>query len=122
MAHATHTDDASVRGAGALGGFSPDAANDDLAETLDTEHLLVRRIIVSVVIAVPVAVVVMTGLVTLALTADHVRLEGPLVMAAAVGVLVGVFFGAWAGFVGTTHAFERLDASHETHDPTDTPA
>jgi hypothetical protein len=30
-------------------------------------------------------------------------------MAAGLGIVTGVFFGTWAGFVAKTHTFEDLD-------------
>jgi hypothetical protein len=81
----------------------------DLSETLDTEHQLMHRIVLDIAIAVPIAVAVAVAMIALALSIDGAALEAPILMAVAFGVLAGVFFGAWAGFVSTAHAFEDLD-------------
>jgi hypothetical protein len=89
-----------------------DGAADDLARTLDTEHVLMRHIVMDIAIAVPVGIGVLVGMVALAVSIDGAALEAPILMAVAIGTLAGVFFGAWAGFVSTAHAFEELDRMH----------
>ena len=88
----------------------------DLSETLDTEHQLMRHIVLAIAIAVPIAVGVAVGMIVLALSIDGEALEAPILMAVAFGVLAGVFFGTWAGFVSTAHTFEDLDRTQgHTH-------
>jgi hypothetical protein len=84
-------------------------ASDADGANLAVEHDLVHHIVVDIVIAVPVAIAVLVGMVALAVSIDGAALEAPLLMAVAIGTLVGVFFGAWAGFVSTAHSFEELD-------------
>ena len=86
----------------------PDAVTD-LSETLDTEHQLMRHIVVDIAIAVPIAIAVAVGMIALAMSIDGDPLGTPILMAVAFGVLAGVFFGTWAGFVSTAHTFEDLD-------------
>jgi hypothetical protein len=54
-------------------------------------------------------VVVLVVAIGLAIKDVSSDLGGPLGMAAAVGTLAGLFFGAWAGFVFKGHALEELD-------------
>ena len=76
----------------------------DLSETLDTEHQLMRHIVLDITIAVPIADLgVAVGMIALALSIDGEALEAPILIAVAFGVLAGVFFGTWAGFVSTAH-------------------
>jgi hypothetical protein len=84
----------------------------ELERTLDTEHALVRHIAVDIAIAVPVAIGILVGMVALAVSVDGAALEAPILMAVGIGTLAGVFFGTWAGFVSTAHAFEELDRMH----------
>ena len=86
-----------------------EAPASDLDEQLQAEHGLARGIIIGVLVAVPISVGVLMGLIYLAVSDVKTGLGGPLAMAAAVGVLTGLFFGSWAGFVSNTHAFEELD-------------
>ena len=72
------------------------------------ENTLVHRIIVGVAIAVPVCVGLWVGLIALAVR-HSAQMSGPIAMAVGIGVLNGLFFGTWAGFVATTHTFEELD-------------
>lgn len=80
-----------------------------LQRTLRAEHGLARRIIVGVAFAVPGCAVMWVGLIALALAGSSTSLAGPLAMGAAFGILTGVFFGTWWGFVSQTHTFEDLD-------------
>jgi hypothetical protein len=123
MVHATHAPtpgahDEPDRPHRTDAGTSPDPRDAmpgpvaDLTETLDAEHMLIRRIVLGIVIAVPIAVAVVLGMVLIALGSDDVRWEAPILVAVALGTLAGVFFGAWAGFVSTAHAFEEIDAHH----------
>ncbi|MDQ6855010.1 MAG: hypothetical protein M3046_15205 [Actinomycetota bacterium] len=88
----------------------PETTSDQLLEeTRQAEHDLVHGIVISVVVAVPVCVVLFMAGIALAIRDESTDLAAPLAMAAAVGTLAGLFFGAWAGFVSKGHAFEELD-------------
>jgi hypothetical protein len=80
-----------------------------VANALDTEPALLHHIVVDIAIAIPVAIAVVVGMVALAVSIDGAALESPILMAVAIGVLAGIFFGTWAGFVSTAHEFEQLD-------------
>ena len=83
---------------------------DPLAEeTRRAEHDLVRWIVLGIAIAVPACVVMFMAVVWFDVSYESAALGGPLGMAAAVGVLAGLFFGAWVGFVFKGHAFDELD-------------
>jgi hypothetical protein len=89
-----------------------DDAEAELERTLDTEHILMRHIVIDIAIAIPVAIGVLVGMVALAVSIDGAALEAPILMAVGIGTLAGVFFGTWAGFVSTAHSFEELDRMH----------
>ena len=91
------------------GSTDPEPAGRDLDDQTQAARGLVRGIIIGIVVAPPVCVAVLVGLVFLGVRDTGTALVPPLAMAAAVGVLTGLFFGSWAGFVSNTHAFEELD-------------
>ena len=64
-----------------------------------------------------VSVVIWVGLIALAVGDKHPDWAVWLAMATGIGILCGVFFGAWAGFVTQTHALEELDRHPETSGP-----
>ncbi|HSO95243.1 MAG TPA: hypothetical protein VLV81_04310 [Acidimicrobiia bacterium] len=61
-------------------------------------------------IAVPICVVIWLGLVSIALALAHSgNFFIALPMAGGVGVVAGLFFGAWAAFLAKAHALDELD-------------
>jgi hypothetical protein len=83
---------------------------DPLAEeTRRAEHDLVRWIVLGIAVAVPLCVVLFMASIWFDVSYESAPLGGPLAMAAAVGVLAGLFFGAWVAFVFKGHAFDELD-------------
>jgi len=90
-------------------GRPPDLGDGALQEELRAERSLVRHVFIGIAVALPVSVVVWEGLIALAVGNKHPDWPVWLGMAAGIGVLCGVFFGTWAGFVSQTHAFEELD-------------
>jgi hypothetical protein len=80
-------------------------------ERLAEAHL-VHRILVSMVIAIPICAVVFVGLLDAAMALDGDSLLVPSALGVGVGVLAGVFFGMWAGFVGSVHELDREDLGH----------
>ena len=78
-------------------------------EMRQAEHDLVRWIIVGIAIAVPVCVALFMAAIGFDVSYESAPLGGPLAMAAAVGTLAGLFFGAWVGFVFKGHTFDELD-------------
>lgn len=88
---------------------SEPAPDSDLAKELEAEHGLARAIVTGTLIATPVCIIVWMGLIALALRGSDAELAGPLAMAAGIGVLTGLLFGTWAGFVAKTHTFEEFD-------------
>jgi hypothetical protein len=91
----------------------PDPTDPDLAKELEAEHGLMRAIVIGVLIATPLCIVVWVALIALALNGTDAELAGPLAMAAGIGVLSGLLFGSFAGFISKTHTFEELD--RESH-------
>ena len=87
----------------------PEPTDAELARELDVEHGLVRAIVIGTLIATPICVIVWMGLIALAVSAAGAALAGPLAMGAGIGVLSGLLFGTWGGFVSKTHTFEELD-------------
>jgi hypothetical protein len=73
-----------------------------------------RDVLIAVVkasmVAVPICVVIWLGLVTIALALAHSgNFVVALPMAGGVGVVAGVFFGAWAAFLAKAHTLDELD-------------
>ncbi len=94
---------------------SEPGTGDPNLEELEAEHGLVRGIIIGVVVAVPVCVALWIGLIALALSDTKTGLVAPLAMAAGIGILTGLFFGTWAGFVSKTHTLDDLDRRANLH-------
>jgi hypothetical protein len=67
-----------------------------------TETRLVHHLIHATLLAIPVMVAFWMGIVAIALSFTNAGYDAPLVMAAAVGVLAGVFWGGWLGFLLNT--------------------
>ncbi len=80
-----------------------------LEEMRQAEHDLVRWIVIGIVVAVPVCVLLLIAAIGFALRNESTALAAPLAMAAAVGTLAGLFFGAWAGFVFKGNALDEID-------------
>jgi hypothetical protein len=80
-----------------------------LEEMRQAEHDLVRWIVIGIAVAVPVCVALFMASIAFDVSYDSAALGGPLAMAAAVGTLAGLFFGAWVGFVFKGHTFDELD-------------
>ena len=78
-------------------------------ETRRAERDLVRWIVIGIAVAVPVCVILFMAAIGFDVSYESAPLGGPLAMAAAVGVLAGLFFGAWVAFVFKGHAFDELD-------------
>jgi uncharacterized membrane protein len=87
----------------------PEPEVPDLEEELEAEHGLARSVVIGILVAVPVCIGVWVGLIGFAVSRAGASLAGPLWMAAGVGVLTGLLFGSWAGFVARTHEFEEMD-------------
>jgi hypothetical protein len=87
---------------------SPDSF--DLARQAETT--LLHRIIIGVAIAVPLSIGFWVGLIALAVRDAS---AGTIGMAIGIGVLNGVFFGTWAGFVATTDAIDELETESDGH-------
>jgi hypothetical protein len=80
-----------------------------IEETRRAEHDLIRWIVIGIAVAVPACVAMFMGSIWFDVSYESAPVGGPLGMAAAVGVLAGLFFGAWIGFVFKGHAFDELD-------------
>ena len=95
----TVDDEASLEAAQALG----------LEEERSAEVALLRSVFARMAIAIPLSIVIWVGLVALAV-GDKDPDWGPwLGMAAAIGILNGVFFGALAGFITKAHVLDDVD-------------
>jgi hypothetical protein len=80
-----------------------------LDEEKSAELSLVHAVLVGVAVSIPVAIVIWVGLVALAVGGDNPDWLPWLGMAAAIGILNGVFFGALAGFVMKAHTLDDVD-------------
>jgi len=97
-----------VAGAGVV------APSDTVAGRLEQAHAaertLMHKVVVSSLVAVPVCVVIWLGIVAVALAmAGSGNFEVALPVAGGIGIVAGVFFGMWWGFLATAHEFEELD-------------
>jgi hypothetical protein len=80
-----------------------------LEEERSAEVSLLRSVFAGVAIAIPLSTVIWLGLVALAV-GDKDPEWGPwLGMAAAIGILNGVFFGALAAFITKAHVLDEVD-------------
>jgi hypothetical protein len=80
-----------------------------LEEERSAEVSLIRTVFAATAIAIPLSIVIWVGLVALAV-GDKDPEWGPwLGMAAAIGLLNGVFFGALAGFITKAHVLDDVD-------------
>jgi hypothetical protein len=86
-----------------------EASDARVDEMRQAEHDLVRWIIIGIAVAVPVCVALFMASIAFDMSYESAPEGGPLAMAAAVGTLAGLFFGAWAGFVFKGHTFDELD-------------
>jgi hypothetical protein len=86
-------------------------------ERLAEAHLL-HRVFVAMAVAVPVCILVFAGLLSAAMALSGNGALIPAAMGAGIGVLAGVFFGIWAGFVGSVHELDRVDFERHHHGPT----
>jgi hypothetical protein len=74
-----------------------------------TDQTLGRSIVLGVATAIPLMAGFLIAVVALAIGRQHAHWGAWLGMAASVGVLAGVFFGTWAGFVVNAHALDEAD-------------
>jgi hypothetical protein len=80
-----------------------------LNRELELEHSLSKHVVLAILVAVPVMVVFWIGLMALAASLAGVGYLWPIAMGAGIGVLAGVFWGAWAGFALVMPALDQLD-------------
>jgi hypothetical protein len=80
-------------------------------ETADqlAERHLVRRMFIGMAILIPVGAAFFALFVGVAAWNAGTAIAGPVVMGAGIGVLAGIFFGTWAGFVASVKEFEDLE-------------
>jgi hypothetical protein len=79
------------------------------AEEHSAEVQLIRAVFVGVAVSIPVFVVIWVGLVALAVGSKHPDWAVWLGMAALIGILNGVFFGALGAFITHTHVLDDVD-------------
>jgi hypothetical protein len=71
-------------------------------------------ILKGVAISVPITIPICIALVALAVGGQHPKWGAWLGMAAGIGLLVGLFFGVWAGFVSKAHLLDEVE-EHVSH-------
>jgi len=72
---------------------------DPSVDTDDDSTRLAHDILRSLRVAVPLLIVIWVGLIAIAVAGAHSAVAAPLAMGGAVGVLAGLFWGTWWGFV-----------------------
>jgi hypothetical protein len=80
------------------------------------ERALARSIVKSMLISVPLMIAFWVLLVAVAVGNKDPDWGSWLGMAAGIGVLAGVFFGAWAGFVAKAHVLDDIHHKGDGHD------
>ena len=81
-----------------------------LEQAKATEHRLMARVVKASMFAIPICIVIWVGIVAIALAmADSGNFEVALPVAGGVGIVAGVFFGMWWGFLRSADEFEELD-------------
>jgi hypothetical protein len=96
----------------AMADTRPAPATPELDATeveMAAERRLIHEVLLGALIAVPIGVIVCLGIVEIAVRVAGVPSGGPELMAAFVGVLFGLFFGALSGFVRNSGALDELD-------------
>lgn len=73
------------------------------------ERHLVRRMIIGVAIMVPAGAALLALVVGLAVVSTGAPIAGPIAIGAGTGVLAGIFWGMWLGFVASASEFEELE-------------
>jgi hypothetical protein len=84
----------------------------------ELERQLVHRIFVAVAIAVPVSIVFWMGVLWLSVGLSGVTMAGAVAMGAGVGVLAGIFWGAWVGFAFFSHTLDEHERDRPVTDET----
>jgi hypothetical protein len=82
---------------------------DQTEHQVELERSLAKHVIVAILVAVPVMVVFWVGLVALAVSFTSAGYAAPLAMGAGIGVLAGLFWGAWAGFTMAMPSLDEYD-------------
>ena len=90
-----------------------EASSTNLVLGRAAEKTLLHHIIIGVAIATPVCIGIWVGLIALAVRGSA-HMAGPISMAVGIGVLNGVFFGTWAGFVADNGTFDELEHLADT--------
>ena len=85
------------------------------ADSTGSERQLVRRMLVSMCIAIPLLVAFWVGLIAIAVSFADIGYGPPLAMGAGVGVLAGVFWGTWMGFVSYSNSTEASRHADRVH-------
>lgn len=80
-----------------------------LEEERAAEESLIRAVLVGVALAVPLSILFWAGLIALAVGDKDPEWGAWLGMACAIGILSGVFFGAWAGFITKASVLDDAD-------------
>ncbi len=80
--------------------------SDESASARDAESRMVRLMIVATLVAIPLFIGIWMGLVAIAVSFTDEGYIAPLAMSAAIGVLSGVFWGTWMGFITYSHGQE----------------
>ncbi|MEP6623487.1 MAG: hypothetical protein ABJC79_03530, partial [Acidimicrobiia bacterium] len=80
----------------------------DMVEALAEAHLM-HRILVATVLAVPIGAVIGALLLAGVVSIAGRPVATSAAMGAGIGVLAGLFFGVWAGFVASANELDHAD-------------
>jgi H+/Cl- antiporter ClcA len=85
----------------------PEKSDDQLAEW----HLA-RRMIVWTLIMVPIGILILGTVVTVAVAGAGGSIGPAMAVGAGIGTLAGIVAGPWAGFLASNNEFEELERAH----------
>jgi len=94
------------------------ASRTDAVEA-ELERRLVRRIAVAVAVATPISILFWIGVIWLSVGLSGASVAGALVMGAGIGVLAGLFWGAWAAFAFYSPVLDEHDRDHSAAEDSD---
>ena len=79
------------------------------------ERDLFVAVLRATVIATPICIAIWIAIMYFAIEGDGWGLGVPFAIAAVVGVIAGVFFGGWAGFLAKAEALDEADRKAARH-------
>jgi len=83
--------------------------DDPHHEAQEAEKALWRSVIVWTLIAIPICILIWTGLITLAVGTKDPEWGAWIGIGIIVGTFAGAFFGGWPAFTAKSHLLDQVD-------------